>query len=473
VARKPADNCAGPSRRDPTPGVDPALTDQDTNPQKRGLRDASGEKKPITLFSATIIVIANMIGTGVFTTLGLQLAGLHSPFPVLLLWVLGGLGAFCGALCYGELGAMIPRSGGEYTYLSKIYHPAVGFLSGWVSIVAGFAAPIALAAIALGEYAGAIFPGVDKTVLAVSAIVILSLVHLVDVRFGAHFQNVFTVGKIILIASLIMFGFFLANPQKLTLLPGPGDLQSVCSPAFAVSLVYVFYAYSGWNASSYIAGEISRPERNLPISLFLGASFVCLCYVLINFIFLYTVPVGELTGRIDVGYLAAKSIFGRRGSAIMTLSICLALVSSLSSLIMVGPRVAQTMSEDLGIMRILAQRNPRGAPVFAIVFQSSIAILLTLTSTFNSVLTYVGFTLALSASMTVMGVFILRLRTPHVNRPFKTWGYPVTPAIFLLLYGWMLYYLFIERPLPSAFGLATVALGLLIYRLWVGHRAPA
>ena len=444
------------------------MTDQD---QSR-IQGAAEARRPVTLFSAAIIVIANMIGIGVFTTLGFQVASLHSPFAVLMLWVLGGVGAFCGALCYGELGAMMPRSGGEYTYLSNIYHPAIGFLSGWVSMVAGFAAPIALAAIALGEYAGAVLPGLDKTVIAVSIIVILSLVHLTDVRFGCHFQNLFTGGKILLIVAFIGLGFFVTNPQDISLMPSRSDLGSLFSPAFAISLVYVFYAYSGWNSSSYIAGEILRPEKNLPLSLFLGAAFVSVCYCLINYIFLYTVPMSELAGQIDVGYLSAKSIFGVRGGAMMTVLICLALISSLSSLIMVGPRVTQTMSEDIKSLRILAKRNARGAPVFAIILQAAVAIFLTLTATFNAVLTYVGFTLALFASLTVLGVFVWRIRHPHLPRPFKTWGYPVTPAIFLLLYGWMIVYLFIERPLPSVCGLLTVASGLLLYKLLAATGLP-
>jgi basic amino acid/polyamine antiporter, APA family len=436
-----------------------------TDREQGGITSAPDAKRPVTLFSAAIIVIANMIGIGVFTTLGFQVASLHSPFAILMLWVLGGLGAFCGALCYGELGAMMPRSGGEYTYLSHIYHPAVGFLSGWVSMVAGFAAPIALAAIALGEYAGPLLPGLDKTVIAVSTIVILSIVHLTHVRFGVYFQNLFTGGKILLIVIFIVLGFSVTSPQDITLVPSRSDLGSMFSPAFAISLVYVFYAYSGWNSSSYIAGEILRPEKNLPISLFLGAAFVSLCYCLINYIFLYTVPMSELAGQIDIGYLSAKSIFGQRGGTMMTVLVCLALVSSLSSLIMVGPRVTQTMCEDLHRLRILARRNASGAPVFAIILQALVAIFLTLTATFNAVLTYVGFTLALFASLTVAGVFVLRLRRPHLPRPFKTWGYPVTPAIFLLLYGWMLCYLVIERPLPSVFGLLTLASGLLLYKL--------
>ena len=337
------------------------MTDQ-SNAANDRIVSRGPEKRPVTLFSATIIVVANMIGTGVFTTLGFQVEGLQSAFAVLLLWVLGGVGAFCGALCYGELGAMMPRSGGEYTFLSDIYHPALGFLSGWVSIVAGFAAPIALAAIALGEYSAAIFPGLDKTVLAVSAIVILSAVHLTDVKFGCYFQNFFTVGKILIIISLIILGFLVAHPQSLTLLPSRRDLGSVMSPAFATSLVYVFYAYSGWNSSSYIAGEIRHPEKNLPLSLFIGTAIVSVCYVLINFIFLYTVPMNELAGKIDVGFLSAKSIFGRGGGTVMTFLICLALISSLSSLIMVGPRVTQAMGQDMKFFRFLSATNSRGAP---------------------------------------------------------------------------------------------------------------
>jgi APA family basic amino acid/polyamine antiporter len=361
---------------------------------------------------------------------------------------------------------MMPRSGGEYTYLSNIYHPAVGFLSGWVSMVAGFAAPAALAAIALGEYAGAVFPGMDKMVLALTAIVFLSLVHLVDVRFGCRFQNCFTVGKVLLIFSFVISGFFAPNPQRIDLLPSGDDLRGVFSPDFATSLVYVFYAYSGWNASAYVAGEISNPEKNLPLSLFIGACFVSVCYFLINYVFLYTVPIGELSGKIDVGYLSAKSIFGVRGSAAMTLLICIALLSSLSSMIMVGPRVTQVMGEDLTALRLFAKRNDRGVPARAIVLQSSIALFLVATSTFELVLTYVGFLLALFALMTVLGVFVMRSKRPDAKRPFQTWGYPVTPSLFVLLNGWMLCYLVIERPLPSLGAIITLACGLLFYRLF-------
>ncbi|MFZ0929127.1 MAG: amino acid permease [Syntrophobacteraceae bacterium] len=422
------------------------------------------QRKPVTLLSATLLVIANMIGTGVFTTLGLQLTSVHSIPAVMLLWIVGGASAFCGALAYGELGSMMPRSGGEYTYLSNIYHPAVGFLSGCASIVAGFGAPIALAAIALGHYMQAVFPEIHKTAAAVSAIGLLTLIHLVDVRFGCQFQNVFTAGKILLIALFIAAGFLTPHPQPMALWQR-NEFGTIFSPAFAVGLVYVSYAYSGWNASVYVAGEIPKPERNLPISLFWGTLFVSVCYVLLNLVFLYTVPVRELTGRIDIAYLSAETVFGGVGARIVTLLICLALVSTLSSMIMAGPRVTQVMGEDIGFLGVFAKKNRRGSPAYAILLQSSVALLLALTSAFDAILTYVGFTLALFAFMTVLGVFVIRVKKPGIKRPFKMWGYPVTPAFYLVLNGWMLCYLLIERPFSSAVGLLTVGAALLLYGL--------
>ena len=429
-------------------------------------------KRPVSLFSATVLVIANMVGTGVFTSLGLQVANVPSGFSLLLLWAVGGLMALLGALSYAELGAMMPRSGGEYTYLSRIYHPAVGFLSGWVSFVAGFAAPVALTAIALSQYLGDALPWVNKTAVSVSVVVALSVVHMIDVRFGCYFQNFFTVAKVLMILALIAAGCLVSNPQEIALVPSRTDLGLIFSPAFAVSLVYVSYAYSGWNASAYIAGEIRQPEKRLPLSLLVGTLGVSFLYVMLNFIFLRTVPISELRGKIEVGYLSADHIWGSDGSRLMAVLISLALVSTISSMVMTGPRVVQTMGEDIAPLRLLARRNRRGAPAFAILFQSLISILLIMTSSFDVVLTYVGFTLSLFASMTVLGVFVLRIRNPQAKRPFRAWGYPATPALFLILNGCMQCYLILNRPLPSLVGLATVGCGWLLFRFFApGGRA--
>ncbi len=421
-------------------------------------------KKPVSLFSATILVIANMIGTGVFTTLGFQLAGVHYPFAAIMLWVVGAIVSFCGALCYAELGAMMPRSGGEYAYLRRIYHPAVGFLSGAVSILVGFAAPIALAAMALGRYSRMDFPGVNETAVAVGAIVVLTLVHLADVKFGCQFQNVFTVGKILLIAVFIAAGLAMPHPHRI-LPESLGQVGSLFNREFAVGLVYVSFAYSGWNASAYIGGEIPSPEKNIPLSLFLGTLFVSVCYILLNLVFLLSVPAAKLVGKIEVGYLSAKAVFGAGGAGLMTSLICLALVSTLSSMIMLGPRVAAAMGEDIDTLGFLAARNKRDVPVRAILVQSSIAMLLVMTSAFNFVLTYVGFTLTLFSCIAVLGVFVLRIREPELKRPFKLRGYPFVPAFYLLVNGWMLCYLVIQRPVPSAFCMITVGSLLVLYKL--------
>jgi APA family basic amino acid/polyamine antiporter len=420
-------------------------------------------KKVIGFYTATSIVIANMIGTGVFTSLGFQVLGTHSVFALLLLWVIGGVVALCGALAYGELAAAMPRSGGEYHYLSKIFHPSIGFLSGWVSVTVGFAAPVALAAMALGNYSSKVFHGLNPVLIACSVVAALTLIHSTDLKLGSRFQNVFTFLKVILIIIFIICGFTLGNGQPISLMPDAGSWTDILNPAFAVSLVYVSYAYSGWNASAYMAGEIENPQRNLPRSLFRGTLVVMVLYLLLNFIFLYMVPTSELAGQLEVGYIAAGKIFGETGGKIMGAVIALLLVSSVSSMILAGPRVAQAMGEDIPLLSVFAVKTQKGIPVYAILLQSMITIALVLTSSFEAVLTYVGFTLSLFTFLTVFGLFVLRLRNPQLPRPYRTWGYPVTPVIFLALTGWTMIFVFRDKPVESLYGLGTVATGLAIY----------
>jgi APA family basic amino acid/polyamine antiporter len=246
--------------------------------------------------TATNIVIANIIGTGVFTSLGFQAIEIQSGFSLLLLWVIGGVFALCGALCYGELGAAMPRSGGEYHYLSEIYHPAIGFLSGWVSVTVGFAAPIALAAMAFGQYAAQLIPHGSPVLLAAVITIVISLIHAQNLRLGSYFQNVTTSLKVALIVIFILAGLLLSDPQPLSFAPTIADLRTIASPPFAVSLVYVTYAYSGWNAAIYLASEIQEPTRNLPRALLFGTAIVTVLYVALNFVFLYSTPIRDLAG---------------------------------------------------------------------------------------------------------------------------------------------------------------------------------
>ncbi len=422
-------------------------------------------QKPIGLYTATSLVIANMVGTGVFTSLGFQVPGTHSVFALLLLWILGGIAAACGALAYGELGAAMPRSGGEYHYLSQIFHPVLGFLSGWVSATVGFAAPVAVAALALGNYASRIFTSLKPLPVAVVVILALTAIHAINVQLGSRFQDVFTSIKVLLIVFFIGAGLAVGGVpgHHISIIPDGGLLKDIFSRDFAISLFFVSYAYSGWNASAYLAGEIDRPQRNLPRSLLMGTLIVALLYVLLNFVFLYTTPMDQLAGKLEVGYIAATNIFGDTGGRAMGIVIALLLVSSVSSMVMAGPRVAQMMGQDIPLLGFLAKTTRNGAPAVAIVVQAAITLALLLTSTFDRVITYMGFTFNLFTMMTVIGVIVLRVKQPDLPRPSRMWGYPWTAVVFLILGLWLLVYGLIYRPKESVAGLATVFTGLIVY----------
>ncbi len=420
-------------------------------------------KKHIGFYTATSIVIANMIGTGVFTSLGFQLFGTHTVFALLMLWVVGGVVALCGALCYGELAAAMPRSGSEYHYLSKIYHPSIGFLSGWVSMTVGFAAPVALSAMLLGGYVSKVFPGVNETMVACGVVIALTAVHATSIKAGSGVQNTFTALKLTLICFIIIAGCFSTSHQPISLLPQEGSWSEIFSSGFALSLYWVTYSYSGWNASAYIAGEIDQPQKNVPRSLLRGTLFVTILYVLLNFIFLYTAPMGEMQGQKEVAYLPAKYIFGDTGGQIISGVIALLLVSSVSSMVIAGPRVAQVMGEDMTLLHFFSRKNANGIPWIAVIFQCCVSLGLILSAKFDAVLTYIGFTLNIFLFLTVLGLFILRMRNPDLPRPYKTFGYPVTPLLFLAVTGWVLYKGLEMKTQESLIGLATVLSGFIIY----------
>lgn len=429
--------------------------------------NSAGHPRKISLFTACCLVVANTIGTGVFTSLGFQVVDLKSGFVLLMLWAIGGIFALCGALCYGELGAMMPRSGGEYRYLAQIYHPVLGFLSGWLSITVGFAAPIALAAMSFGEYFSSVIPGFDADTmaqpLAIGATVIISLIHTRTLRWGSNFQDVLTVLKVLLILGFIVCGIAIASPQPISFYPTPESFQQFFSAPFAISLVYVTYSYSGWNASVYLASELENPEKSLPRSLFLGTLFVAVLYILLNFVFLYSTPIARLVGELEVGYIAAESIFGSWGARVMGFLISIGLISSIGSMVLAGSRVTQAIGEDLTVFRILGKRNRQGVPHYAIFFQMAIVLALIIGSTFQTVITYLSFTLTLSSCLTVLGVVVYRVTHPEAIRPYRTWGYPITPLVFLAIGSWILFFIFQDHPLESLAGLMTIGLGIPVY----------
>jgi APA family basic amino acid/polyamine antiporter len=421
----------------------------------------SAKPASISLFTATCLVVANMIGTGVFTSVGFQLVGLNA-FPILLLWLIGGICAFCGGVSYAELAAALPRSGGEYHFLARIYHPSVGFLAGWVSITAGFAAPVALAALAFGQYVHGVWPGLQAPWLAGGAVLGVTTLLLATPRLRVIFQDGATSLKVALLMLFIVFGWA-ATGDGGSLRPQPGDGAQLLSDDFAVSLVYVMYAYAGWNASAYLAGEVRNPARNVPLSMALGTLVVGVLYLAVNAVFLHLAPAAELRGQAEVGLIAAQHAFGAQGGRAVALLIAIGLLSTIGAMQWIGPRVLVAMGQDHPVLKPLAGLDRRGLPMAATLAQTALVFILLKNGTFQDVLTYVQITITFSSFLTVLGVFILRWREPELPRPLRAWGYPVTPLLFLAVNGWMMAHAFKQNPLASGGGLATILGGWLVY----------
>ncbi len=413
--------------------------------------------------TATAVVIAAMVGSGVFTTLGFQVAEIRSTFAVMMVWLVGGVIALCGALTYGELGAALPRSGGEYHLLRRVYTPALGFLSGWVSATVGFAGPSALAAMALASYTATLIPGIPENHLAAGVVLGFSLIHASSLQVGTTFQNLLTVLKVGLILGFVGAAFTVDQVPGITLWPQTGDAGLITGPAFAVALIFVSYAYTGWNAAIYVAGEIKQPSRTLPRSLLLGTLAVTALYVLLNYVFLRTVPMDELAGQIEVGFLAGVQIFGEAGGQTTAAIIAGLLASTVSAYIFLGPRILMVMGEDMPALTWLSVKSQRGLPVNAFVFQTLVTLALIYTSTFDQVMLYASILLIANSTLAVAGVYVLRVNEPNLPRPYRTWGYPVTPAVFLAVNIWTLMYVLQTRPFESFVGLVILGVGLTLY----------
>lgn len=377
-------------------------------------------KRQLGLASATALVVANMIGTGVFTTSGFALADLRSPWWVLAAWLAGGVFAALGALCYGALARRFPESGGEYLFLSRTLHPVAGHCAGWISLWVGFSAPVAAAAYGFGEYTKAWFPDCHPKWLGTALLLGFTLLHGGHVRGGAWVQNAAVALKVGLIVGFVA----VAWPR----VPAPAPAAVVVSlPSFAMTLVWISFSYSGWNAAVYVGGEVIRPERNLPLALGLGTGLVTLLYLALNAVFVFSAPVSELAGRVEIGQVAAHALGGRRWADAITLLVDLALITSVSSMTMAGPRVYARMAADGYLPRWLAAegRPPRGS----IALQSGLALVMLWTASFQALLTFIGFTLSLSTAATVLG--LLRLRGREGARVAVP-GWPVVPWLFLV-----------------------------------------
>ncbi|MBX7210345.1 MAG: amino acid permease [Verrucomicrobiaceae bacterium] len=420
--------------------------------------------KTISLPSAVSLVITSMIGVGVFTSVGFQLLGLPSGFPILMLWVVGGVASLCGALCYAELVAMMPKSGGEYHILREAYHPMAGFLAGWISITAGFAAPIAAVAMAFSKYAQNLGLNVlPQNVTAATLIIVIAAVHFGSLRFIGGFLTATTGLKVGLILAFLVGALFVGKGQSPSLAPKAGDMALMMSPDFATSLVYVMFAYLGWNGAAYVASEVKDPQRNVPLAFCLGILAVMVLYITLNAVFLWCTPWDSMKGQLEAGIIAAKSVFGENGGRLMGGLISFGIISTVAGFTWAGSRVNQRIGQDFASLGFLASINRNGAPAIALVLQTVLSLVMLFSGKFDEVINYLMCQLTVCSMLAVLAVVIMRWRAPQDERPFKVPLYPLPVIIFLGVSLWMLVFQIRARPAETAWGLLTLVVGGAIY----------
>jgi APA family basic amino acid/polyamine antiporter len=436
-------------------------------------------ERRLGLFPLTTIVISNMIGAGIFTTSGLLLGDLKNPALMLILWVVGGLIALCGALCYGRIGAAIPYAGGEYIFLSKLYHPLFGFLSGWLSFVVGFSAPIAAAAIGFSEYlirafpqiaawgeaAGFLHPVVCKKILSLGVILLFTFIHLKGIERGTGIQKTLTFLEVILIMGLIGAGLLFGKGDFGHFSQGePFALDMNGWKTMSLSLMWIMFAYSGWNASTYLGSEIKNPNRNLPLSLILGTGIVITLYCGLNLLYVFAIAPGNMKGVISIGGLAVENLFGPSLAAFFSLMISFALFTAISAFILLGPRVYYSMARDGYFFKTFCEVHPRSKiPHKAILLQGLFSIILVVSGTFDQILTYMGFSLGIFPILTVLGVF----RIKSLSQETSSWLlYGAAALLYAAICTLMLLLAYFQRPIESSIALLTVAAGVPLFFLF-------
>ncbi len=427
------------------------------------------------------MVIANMIGTGIFTSLGFQVmeSGIPNPFAIVTIWLLGGGIALCGATVYGEIATTVNKSGGEYAFLTELYHPLLGFISGWISLIVGFSAAIAVLSIAAGEYFSPLlglpkdavwslpFSKIPIAKLVASLIIVLVvMVHYRGVRFGGLFQNYMTYLKLGLIATFLILPFVFMGKYEasgINYAPDEKSFDTIFSLPFAGSLVWVMFAYSGWNASTYIVGSLENPKKNLPFSLITGTLVVTVIYILLNLVFMHVADFTELAGQVDIGNVVAVKILGEKAALFFSAVFSLALISGVSAMFIAGPRVAQEMGRDYRLFAALGKESESGAPKTALLVLMLISVSLIHLLNFDQLIEYTGVTLSIFSFLTVIGVFILRKRGASGENTVRSWGYPVTPLIFAAFTIWMVWYFVQMKPMVLVWFLLTVLPAVIIY----------
>jgi APA family basic amino acid/polyamine antiporter len=434
--------------------------------------------------SATALVVSNMIGTGIFTTSGFLAGQLGDPTLFLLIWIVGAVGALCGSFCFSELGVNFPSSGGEYVYLTRAYGPAWGFITGWVSFFAGFSAPIAVAALAFSDYLGFFFPSIKQAnaawtigsgdwafrfggaqIVASALIAAFTALNIFGIGRVARIQNVLTAIKIAVVLSFVVLGFLAGTGQWSHFsMEAVRTTDTPIPQQFAISLFWIYVSYSGWNAATYVAEEIRNPARTLPIALTYGTLLVAALYVALNMVFLYAAPLEEMKGVVAIGSLTAQKLFGSEIAGVFSVLMALSLVSSVSAMVTIGPRVYYAMAKNRAFFASAAIVHERyRTPVLAILAQGACAMLMTLTP-FPQLFFYIGMTLNFTAMLAVASIFVFRKRRPDWQRlKVVSFAWPLVPGIFVLMGGWMTVYGITLQSRVSLAAISTVLIGALVY----------
>jgi APA family basic amino acid/polyamine antiporter len=449
-----------------------------TRTNKPGELKVTVLRRALGTWGATAFVITNMIGTGIFTVPAFVRTATGSGLSALAVWVTGAVLALSGALCYAELATRMPQAGGEYHYLTRIYGRLFGFLSGWISFLVGFSAAIAASSLGASAYAAKIIPFWNPefvffsignfqltlgSVGAAGLIALLSAFHCSGVKPGGRLQGVIAGSVIGAIVLLFIAGLF----------SGQGNWQGITAGTASfgglwwVALIQVDFAYTGWNAAAYLAGEVANPRRTLPLALAGGTITVAALYLLLNVLFLYALPGDAWEAKIAVGNLAAEHLFGSFGARVVSLLVTLIIIGSVSAMVAAGPRVYYAMSRDGLAHTVFAHLSPRtGAPIFAIVMQAAVAMMLALTGAFQELLIYAGSALSLFTALAIAALYFIPRHEDKDNpQYFRVPGYPFTPAIFILVTLLTFIQGLRESPRPTGAALLTILAGVGIYYL--------
>jgi APA family basic amino acid/polyamine antiporter len=439
--------------------------------------------RQLGLVSATALVVSNMIGQGILTSSGFLAGQLGSPWLVMWIWVVGALCAFLGAVCYSELAVNQPGSGGEYVYLTNAYGPTWGFMTGFVSFFAGFSGPIAASALAFSGYLGYFFPAVKhensqvflgsgewtlrfggEQAAACALVLFFTVLNCLGVARTARIQNVLTMMKVLVLAAFVVLGFLIGNGSgsHFSMDAVRTETNSVAAQ-FAVSLFWIYVAYSGWNAATYVAEEIKDPSRNLPRALAIGTALVTVLYLSLNAVFIYGAPLEDLKNQEAVAAVAATHLFGPRVAGVFAALMAISLMSTVNAMVTIGPRVYFAMARNGAFVSAAARVHPRWrTPVFAILAQGICTMLMTLTP-FPQLVVYIGFMLNLCAVMSVASLFWMRRKAGWKKLPAVSFAWPLVPSLFLLVGGWMIVRGVQLKPVISLISAITVGAGVAVY----------